>query len=122
MIFHYLSFYEMKYEDKLKNALKQSRDRHNTPESSVGKKLVENAYRLENEEDFEGAIKVYSKLIDLYKDSIFYFQRAKMHGHLNQHEEALSDYDQAIRLETDDPDCYLNRGNIFLRQKNSSWR
>jgi len=32
---------------------------------------------------------------------------------LEQHARALEDYDEAIRLDPNDPDVYINRGNIL---------
>ena len=46
-----------------------------------------------------------------------YFNRGNNHGDLNQHEQAIADFSQAIRLKPQYVEAYYNRGNACLDLK-----
>ena len=47
------------------------------------------------------------------KMAIFYYYRATVHYYMDQYDDAISDYDLAIRLRRNYADAYFNRGLAF---------
>ena len=67
-------------------------------------------------EDFEEALNEFTKAIDKEKHSFHYNNRGLAFYHIGKLEEAKKDYDDAIKLNPEDPFFYFNRGNVFLNQ------
>ncbi len=72
---------------------------------------------------YELAIAYYTKCIETGGLSAFnlttvYFNRANAHSDLNDFDQAIRDYDEAIRLDSVGADLYINRGLAYANQSN----
>lgn len=69
--------------------------------------------------DYKLAIEGLNEAIKLYHSAITYNDRAGVKNNLDQYQEAIQDFDKAIRLIPDDPTFYYHRGNA--RQKSGDY-
>ena len=60
--------------------------------------------------DYEDAIKSLTKAIERIETDLAYFTRGFAYARLNQHERAIEDFDNAVRINPKDNRYYLNRG------------
>jgi tetratricopeptide (TPR) repeat protein/WD40 repeat protein len=60
--------------------------------------------------EYERALETYNKIISYRPSSLVYARRGKVFIHLNQHAAALTDFDEAIKLEANSFDALLGRG------------
>jgi len=79
-----------------------------------GKSAVEynnDGVQKDNSEDYEGAIRDYTKAIELKPDyAKAYFNRGLTKGKMKDYESAITDHTKAIELKPDFPDPYHYRG------------
>ncbi len=85
---------------------------------SLDDRRITQAIKAAESGDYDEAISIYSELIRHHNVSELYNQRAIAYTGKKEYQNALSDLTTAIKLRSNDPDCYLNRGNAFLRLKN----
>ncbi|MGE5405987.1 MAG: RDD family protein [Candidatus Saccharibacteria bacterium] len=72
---------------------------------------AEDAYNAEN---YEEAVKYYTKAIDDGEESADTYQkRGDSYQQLSQYNEAIDDYSRALKEGGDDPDLYLSRGDCY---------
>ena len=68
--------------------------------------------------DFEAAIRDFSKATQLAPDSAEVFlNRGFVYAQLHLPQQASADFDKAIQLDNDNPESYYVRGNLKLEQK-----
>ena len=70
------------------------------------------------------AVEHFTKLIAKDpKDALSYSRRGKAYAGLKKHEEAMKDYDQAVRLKPDLAEAYVNRAvaRFVLKDYDKSW-
>ena len=80
---------------------------------------VEAAWDLESNDDFNGAIELFDKAIELNpNNALAYFGRGTVYSELKQHERALADFNKSIELDANYTDAYNNRGNVYFALEN----
>ena len=80
-------------------------------------KLLKEALSAVESGDHAEAIRFYSAILESREIPEILNQRALSFGALKDYTRALTDLDRAIELCTNDPDLYVNRGNVLLREK-----
>lgn len=76
---------------------------------------IEKAIRASEDGNLHHALSLYTELIERYEVSELYNQRGIVNLELGDYESALSDLTTAIELQSSDPDCFINRANVYLR-------
>ncbi len=71
-----------------------------------------------NKNDYAAATEASNKALELSESDRFYLQRAKIHFHQTDHEEALADLDRAIELNPDCRACYAMRAATAYKLEN----
>ncbi len=66
------------------------------------------------QKQYEKAIELYTKAIEIPPTSLYYCNRALNHIHLENYGSALSDANQAIQLDVSNPKAYYRRGTSYL--------
>lgn len=85
------------------------------------KKILDEAIYNIQDGNFEEAIKLLNKSIELKNDfEISYFYRAVAYHNLNKLDEAKLDYTKTIKLNPKMIDAYYNKAKIILENKNST--
>lgn len=77
------------------------------------------------EKDYKGAIREFSKTLDnnhndfeaYYKRGNSYYKRGNAYFGLKEYQKAIADYNEAIRLNSQDSDAYYNRGLAYYYLK-----
>jgi tetratricopeptide (TPR) repeat protein len=75
-----------------------------------------NYYLQKNNPD--SAVYSYSKALRCNENALFYYNRANVFSQTNQWNEALADYQQAIKLDSSHATYYMNRGITYYEMKN----
>jgi len=68
-----------------------------------------------NRELFESGIECYDESLKLKEYAEAYYNRGLAYTKLNQHEQAMEDYDRAIALNPNFAEAYYNRGNAYAK-------
>ena len=75
---------------------------------------VEEAWELTEDDDTNGAIKLFGEAIQLDpNNALAYYGRGTAYNELNQNESSLQDLNKAIEIDPNDADYYNNRGNAY---------
>jgi tetratricopeptide (TPR) repeat protein len=72
--------------------------------------IYNRAWALFRNNKLEESLTLTNKLLELKKSSMVYFLRGLIFSNMNQHEVAIFEYSNAIKLEPDFVDAYYNRG------------
>lgn len=78
---------------------------------------VDEAFGAVDSGDYSRAISIYTELIQKHDVSELYNQRGLAYVANDNFQCALDDFAAAISKSPSDPDCYINRANVFLRLK-----
>lgn len=71
-------------------------------------------YLIENTEDAEGYIKLYTATLTLNPKVVEdYIKRGNAYSYIGEHDKAIADYDRAIKLKPHYAKAYYNRGNAY---------
>jgi tetratricopeptide (TPR) repeat protein len=104
----YIAHYDI---DELEGVEKAIRANPNDAEAYMHRGLI----RSHSQEDFQGAIEDFSRVIQLDRDHAeAYNYRGTAYFWLNQYQQALADYNQAIRLDSKLTIAYYNRAYVRL--------
>ncbi len=69
-------------------------------------------YKEKDEATVNRAIDLYSKSIELHPTASAYNNRGALNGKLGEHGDAIDDFNEAIKLNSDDHEAYYNRGIV----------
>ena len=91
-----------------------------TQSSPITADLFRRAAAEEAKGDFDAALALYNQILVMdvpyHQASTALQNRGNIYGRRNDDERALSDYEQAIRLNPRNPGAYVNRGSILARR------
>ncbi len=85
--------------------------------ASNSEDLLEKAISAANSGNHAEAVHLYSRILERREIAEILNQRALSFGALKNHRLALQDLGRAIELSSNDPDLYVNRGNVLVREK-----
>jgi len=88
----------------------------NTLEADI--KTLEEAARLRDNEDYIGAIALYSELITKYPRANLFHNRGTAYSEMGDFGSAVLDLTRSIDLDATDSESYVNRGNAYFRLGN----
>lgn len=70
-----------------------------------------------NKKQYQAALKQLNEAIALHEDGRYFFSRALVYSHLEEHNKAIADSTRAIELDSKDSSAYINRGNSYNNLK-----
>ncbi len=87
-------------------------------EAETARQHIERGIALLDEDEYEQAILVFNKAIELYPDeSAAYFYRGLSYGRSGEYDKAITDFSVTINLKPDNKRAYYNRGFIYERKE-----
>ena len=76
--------------------------------------VVPPRHLIENTEDAEGYIKLYTATLTLNPKMVEdYMKRGNAYSYIGEHDKAIADYSEAIKLKPNYAKAYYNRGNVY---------
>lgn len=64
--------------------------------------------------DWEDALANYDKAIQMCRTAVHFNNRGLAYYHVDKLDDAQADFDEAQKLDPNDPTIYFNRGNVYL--------
>ena len=93
--------------DRIREEMKQA-----VYDFTANRKLEE-GNRLYYAKDYDGAIKLYNKALELGEYDGAYTNRGAAYNNLKQHKRAIADFNRALKFNPNVADAYNNRGNAY---------